>query len=364
MLYPYGNNLKLYIEGGSHDEKIEMYLEGFPSGLKIDTDALAFFMRRRAPGNDGCSTKRREADSPEFLAGIKDGATDGNTIHAVIFNNDPHSQDYEGVNDIPRPSHADYAAIMKYGSEVDLRGGGHFSGRLTAMLCVAGALCKQYLSERGVEVFAHALAVGGVRDTAFDLAAVGNKERELLCGRDFPVLDEEAGKLMKEKIINAARRGDSVGGVVECAATGLTAGLGEHMFAGVEGRISSAVFAIPAVKGIEFGLGFGSSELFGSQNNDSFFTDGKVIRTSTNNCGGILGGMTDGMPLVFRAAFKPTPSISIEQSSVSLSRMKNVRMSIRGRHDPCVVVRAVPVVEAAAAIALCDIMLDGGNRNG
>ncbi len=358
MLTPYGNNLKIYIEGGSHDEKIELFLDGFPSGMQVDEDALQSFMNRRAPGQNAFSTTRKEADKPVFLSGLTNGKTDGSRIHAVIYNSNPHSSDYSFVKETPRPSHADFCAIQKYGQDVDLRGGGHFSGRLTAMLCVAGALCKQYLQEKGIEVFAHIHSIGGIKDIPFDLCKVGKTEQKLLADRPFAVLDEQAGQKMQELILQAKADCDSVGGIVECAVTGLPVGLGEHLFAGVESRIAAAVYSVPAVKGVEFGNGFGCASLFGSQNNDPFETDGQKIYTKTNNCGGILGGMTNGMPLVFRAAFKPTPSIAKEQATVSLSKMENTTLKIKGRHDPCIVQRAVPVTEAAAAIAVCDLLLD------
>ena len=228
------------------------------------------------------------------------------------------------------------------------------------MLCVAGALCKQYLSEKGIEVFAHIYSIGGIADTPFDLCKVGAAEQAALAAADFPVLDAAQGQKMQAKILEAKANLDSVGGVIECAVTGLPVGLGEHLFAGAEGRIAAAVFSVPAVKGVEFGNGFGCASLFGSQNNDPFETDGEKIYTTTNNCGGILGGMTNGMPLVFRAAFKPTPSIAKEQQTVSLREMKNTTLAIKGRHDPCIVQRAVPVMEAAAAVAVCDMLLDRG----
>lgn len=360
MLFPYGNNIKVYIEGGSHSEKMELFIDNFPAGVAIEYDELSRFLQRRAPGSNEYSTKRKEADTPVFLSGVQQGVTNGDRIYAVIENCGANSADYACVNDVPRPSHADYAAVMKYGAGVDLRGGGHFSGRLTAMLCVAGYLCKRYLFERGIEVFAHAYSIADVCDTPFDLAEVGTRQAKQLEDSPFPVLDAAAGESMRAAIIAAGKSGDSVGGIVECAAVGLAAGLGEHMFAGVEARVSAAVFSIPAVKGIEFGAGFRSAAMTGSQNNDAFIARGNAVRTVTNNCGGVLGSMTDGMPLVFRAAFKPTPSIAVRQRSVSLSRMENVDLMIKGRHDPCIVPRAVPAVEAAAAIALCDILLDGG----
>ena len=355
----YGINLKLKIYGGSHDERIGMQLDGIPAGELVDMTALAAFMARRAPGNDPYSTKRKEPDAPVFLSGIdENGVTTGERIEAVIYNTNQHSGDYSSLADTPRPSHADYAARMKYGDKVDLRGGGHFSGRLTAPMCIAGGICLQMLERRGISIAAHISSVGNVTDESFDKVTVSKSDFDALRSHSFPTISEEAGAKMRETIEKARLDCDSVGGTVECAVIGLPVGLGEHMFYGVEGRISSIVFGIPAVKGIEFGLGFGSSALLGSQNNDPFETDGKRIYTKTNNCGGILGGMTNGMPLIFRAAIKPTPSIGKEQDSVSLSRMENVKMTVSGRHDPCIVPRSVPVFEAAAAIAIVDMMLD------
>lgn len=354
----YGLNLKLKIYGGSHDEMIGMTLEGIPKGERIDFDALRAFMARRAPGNDAYSTKRKEPDEPVFLSGFDGSVTTGETIEAVIYNKNQHSGDYSSLYDVPRPSHADFAARMKYGDKVDLRGGGHFSGRLTAPMCIAGGICLQILERKNIHVAAHIASVGNVYDQPFDAVKISKADFDRLHSHRFPTVSEEQGQKMRELIECARSDADSVGGTVECAAIGLPAGLGEHMFMGVEGRVAAIVFGIPAVKGIEFGLGFGSSALRGSENNDPFSVEGNRIVTKTNNCGGILGGMTDGMPLVFRAAMKPTPSIGKEQDSVSLSRMENVKLSIGGRHDPCVVPRAVPVFEAACALAVLDLLLD------
>ena len=354
----YGKNIKLTIYGGSHDERIGMILSGVPSGIKIDTDKLLSFMKRRAPGNNAYSTKRREPDIPVFLSGVCDGITNGEDIEAVIYNTNQHSGDYSSLTDIPRPSHADYAARVKYGKDVDLRGGGHFSGRLTAPMCIAGGICLQILEQKGIQIASHIHSIAGVCDRDFDSVSVSDEDFALLRQNSFPTIDTAAGVAMQEKIEAARLDCDSVGGVIECATIGLPVGLGEHMFDGVEGRISQIVFGIPAVKGIEFGLGFGSAQILGSQNNDQFCTDGKTVRTLTNNAGGIIGGMTDGMPLIFKVAFKPTPSIAKKQQSVSLSRMENVELEIGGRHDPCVVPRAVPVVEAACAIAIFDMLSD------
>lgn len=353
----YGAHLKLDIYGGSHDERIGMTLCGIPAGERLDLARLRELMARRAPGKNAYSTARAEADEPIFLSGLDGDVTNGDVIEAVIFNNNQRSGDYSALTDTPRPSHADYAAIMKYGSDVDLRGGGHFSGRLTAPMCIAGGICIQLLERRGVHIGAHITSIGDVCDSSFDAVHLSVNDINELHSHTFPVIDVSVGEQMVEKIEAARIDGDSVGGIVECGIIGLPAGLGEHMFRSVEGSISSMIFAIPAVKGIEFGLGFGSSRIRGSQNNDAFCTDGKTVYTRTNNCGGILGGMTDGMPVIFRTAFKPTPSIAREQDTVSLSKMENVKINIGGRHDPCVVPRAVPAVEAAAAIATLDLML-------
>ncbi len=363
MSTSYGKNINITVYGGSHDDEIGVIATGLPRGFRFDMDELSAFMKRRAPGQNAFSTKRREPDVPIFVSGVENGMLNGDTFKAIIRNTNQRSSDYNELSFVPRPSHADFAARMKYGEAVDLRGGGHFSGRLTAPLCIVGGICLQYLRSKGISIAAHLYAVGGARDKGFELSSVCDADLAILRERsDFPVLDIEAGEAMKAAIVAAREDGDSVGGIVEVAAIGIPAGLGEHMFDGIENRISSIVFGIPAVKGIEFGNGFECASLRGSQNNDSFATDGKKIYTTTNNCGGILGGITDGMPLVFRAAMKPTPSIFKEQDSVDMVSMTPVKLSIKGRHDPCVVVRAVPVFEAVTAIALCDILLDKENQ--
>lgn len=365
MATSYGQNLNISVYGGSHDWHIGVRAVGMPEGYEFDLSELRAFMARRAPGGSLLSTQRKEADAPEFMSGVTllEGGRariEGGELHAIIKNTSQRSSDYSSLEFIPRPSHADFAARAKYGEGVDLRGGGHFSGRLTAPLCIIGGICLQYLKERGIRIGAHLYSIGTVKDTPFDLAAVSDKELTLLSERsDFPVLDLLAGERMKEEIEAARLEGDSVGGIVECAAIGLPAGIGEHIFCGVENRISGIVFGIPAVKAIEFGNGFECAALRGSQNNDQFYTDGERVLTRTNNCGGILGGMTSGMPLVFRAAMKPTPSIYREQDSVDMNTMQNVKLTIKGRHDPCVVLRALPVFEAATAIAIVDMLLDG-----
>ena len=363
MSTTYGKNLKITIYGGSHDSEIGIIAEGMPKGIKIDTDALLAFMKRRAPGQNAYSTARKEPDIPVFLSGVESSVTTGDTIHAVIYNQNQRSSDYISTEFVPRPSHADFAARMKYGESVDLRGGGHFSGRLTAPMCIIGGICLQYLATRKIFIGAHLYSIADVYDTPFDLVSLDKEALLLSSASEFPVLDVSKGEKMKAAIEAARLDGDSVGGVVECGAIGLPAGLGEHMFDGVENRISGIVFGIPAVKGIEFGAGFEAARLRGSENNDPYYTDGENIFTKTNNAGGILGGMTSGMPIVFRAAMKPTPSIFNEQDSVDMITMTNKKLTIKGRHDPCVAVRAVPVFEAAAAIAITDLLLDNTMEN-
>ncbi len=359
MKNTYGNNISLSVFGGSHDVEIGMTLEGFPAGLKLNTEALYALMARRAPGSTPLGTPRREKDLPIFTEGLdENGITTGGRIRAVIRNENTRSSDYSFIYDTPRPGHADFAALKKYGNGVDLRGGGRFSGRLTAPLCIAGGICLQYLAARGIRIGAHIASVGAAKDTLFDPVSVDTALFDKIAARSLAVIDEAAGEQMAEIIKVARAAGDSVGGTVECAITGLDIGLGEHMFDGVEGRISSMLFAIPAVKGVEFGAGFAVANMLGSENNDPFITDGKTVMTETNNCGGILGGMTNGMPVLFRIAVKPTPSIAREQRTVSLKAMQNTTMKIGGRHDPCILPRVVPVVEAAAAIAVLDLLLD------
>ena len=353
MSSTYGENLKLSIFGQSHGAAIGMTLDGIPAGLPVDLERLQAFLNRRAPGQNDFSTPRREEDRPEFLSGLLDGHTCGAPIAAIIRNTNTRSGDYAVLRDCPRLGHADYTAQVKYGGFQDYAGGGHFSGRLTAPLCIAGGLCKQWLEATGIRIGAHIAAIADVQDALFDPV----HPRLDAVHEDFPVLDAAAGEKMREAVAGAKQEQDSVGGIIECAVTGLPAGLGEPMFGGVENRIAQIVYGIPAVKGVEFGMGFGAAGLRGSRNNDDFcMEDGRVV-TETNHCGGILGGITNGMPVLFRVAVKPTPSISRPQHSVSLSGGTERELIVKGRHDPCIVPRAVPVVEAAAAVALLDLLL-------
>ena len=357
MASTYGNNIKITIFGQSHGPAIGVTIEGLPAGMAIDEEALRTFMARRAPGGS-LSTPRKEADEVEFISGVYQGRTCGVPLTAVIRNTNVRPQDYSSLHLIPRPGHADFTGHVKYGGYEDPTGGGHFSGRLTAPLCIAGALCMQLLGEEGIAVGAHIAAIGQVRDRLFDPIAVNANDFTALKKHELPVLDEQQGIKMRSAIEQARAGGNSLGGVIECAAVGLPVGLGDPMMDGLESRISALVFAVPAVKGVEFGSGFAGSALWGSQNNDAFYVQDGQVRTRTNNHGGILGGISSGMPLIFRAAVKPTPSIAHEQNSVDLQAMQDATLKVTGRHDPCIVPRAVPVIEAAVAVAICDAFLE------
>ena len=353
MSSTYGENLKLSIFGQSHGAAIGMTLDGIPAGLPVDIDKLQQFLNRRAPGQNDWSSPRKEEDAPEILSGLVDGFTCGAPIAAIIRNNNTRSGDYENLKSVPRPGHADYTAQVKYGGFQDAAGGGHFSGRLTAPICIAGGMCKQWLEDMGIQIGAHIDFLGGITDSPFD-----PMEPEIrFVNRQFPVLSVTASQAMRKRIDEVREQGDSIGGEIECAITGIPAGLGEPMFGGVESRLAQILYGIPAVKCVEFGAGKQAAYLTGSRFNDPFVVESGEIKTKTNNGGGILGGITNGMPVIFRVAIKPTPSIGKIQSSVNLDTKEKIALEIKGRHDPCIVPRAVPVVEAAAAIAIYDMIL-------
>ena len=357
MSSQFGKKLKITVFGQSHGKGIGVTAEGLPSGEKIDREELMAFMSRRAPGQSNLTTARREKDEPKFLSGLENDTTCGFPLCAVIENTDTRSGDYAGLTKTPRPGHADYTALLRYGDSVDMRGGGHFSGRLTAPLCIVGGIAKQILARRGIYVGAHIKAIGGVEDESFPL----NPTKELfeaVANKSLAVIDDKAGEQMGAEIEKASAELDSVGGIVECAVIGMPAGIGSPMFDGIENRIAQAVFGIPAVKGVEFGVGFKAAEMRGSENNDAFAVkDGKIV-TETNNSGGILGGISNGMPIVVRAAFKPTPSIAKIQQTVDVNTLETTTLEIKGRHDPCIVVRAVPVLEAVVATVILDMLME------
>lgn len=331
-----GQTLTLSIFGTSHGPSIGMTLSGIPSEANINLDVLQEFMARRAPGNSPFSTSRKEPDIPEFVSGLRSESsgnsrnltTDGSEIKAIIYNRDVKSSDYSKIANTPRPGHADYTAHVKYGETEDSRGGGAFSGRMTAPLCIAGGICKQLLAERGIYINA------SIHDIH------GNAEDPL-------------SEIKKAQVLR-----DSVGGTISCTISGLEAGHGGPLFEGLEGRIAEIVYAIPAVKGIEFGAGFESTRMYGSENNDEFYYDERgTVCTRTNNCGGILGGISDGMDIEFRVAIKPTPSIARPQKTIVYDSTEEAEIEVHGRHDPCIAPRAVPCVEAAAAVVITDLVL-------
>jgi len=335
-----GKSIRFELFGASHAESVGVRAVGLPAGERVDLGELMCFLKRRAPGQSELTSPRAEPDEPIIISGLTDGVTDGRVFEAKILNINANSRDYVNNNRIPRPGHADYTAVMKYGRDFDLAGGGVFSGRMTAPLCILGGVLLQLLSRRGIKVFAHAEQIGSVLSPRYDAVS--------------PMQAEEMTPSQREELLAAKRAGDSVGGIIECAVTGLPVGLGAEQFDGLESRIAALVFGVPAVKGVDFGAGFRSAAMRGSEFNDAFEVAGGRVVTATNNCGGILGGISDGMPLIFRAAIKPTPSIAREQQSVDLETLTPQKLSTTGRHDPCIVPRAIPVVEAAAAIAIAD----------
>lgn len=357
MSCSFGEKIKITVFGQSHSECIGCVLDGVPAGEKIDAETLRLFMRRRAPGGKDISTPRKEADEVNFVSGIVDSRTVGAPICAVIANTNTKSQDYDKLKSFPRPGHADYTAFIKHAGMNDARGGGNFSGRMTAPLCAAGGILLQILEKKGIHVGAHIYSIGDIYDEKIDPLTGSMPELKSAESKDFPALSDQRAQEMRDKILAAKSDGDSVGGIIECVITGVPAGIGDPIFDGIESKISAAVFSVPAVKGVEFGAGFESTKMTGSQNNDRFVKQGEEIKTSTNNHGGILGGISSGMPIIFRAAIKPTPSIGKEQATLNLSSGKTENLIIGGRHDPCIVHRAVPVIQSAAALAIADYIL-------
>ena len=358
MASVFGNVIHLSIFGQSHSPAIGCSLDGLPAGIELDLDALQRFLDRRAPGRSDTATMRREADAPEFVAGVTDGRTDGAPLAAIIRNADTRSGDYAGLRRVPRPGHADFPARIKYRNMHDVAGGGHFSGRLTAPLCVAGGIALQALEGCGVRVAAHIANLGpeGIPDEPLNPMEADPGQLAAIASHELPCIDADAASRMREAILSARSELDSIGGVVECAAYGMPAGVGDPMFDGIENRIARIAFGIPAVKGVDFGAGFGAAYLKGSENNDAYRMVGGAVRTETNRAGGILGGITTGAPVVWQMAVKPTPSIGRVQRSVDMDEGADTELTVRGRHDPCIVPRAVPVIEAAAALASCALL--------
>lgn len=351
--------MKISIFGESHGNGIGVVMDGFPAGFDCDMDFIHRELARRAPGQSILTTSRKEADQPVVLSGMLKNRTTGAPICIMIKNTDTHSNDYDNLRVMPRPSHSDYTGKLRYGGNNDIRGGGHFSGRLTAPLVFAGALCKDFLREKhNIEIGSHICRIGEILDRSFNLTGIDRDLLSELQQQALPLLDRSKEAAIKETVDQARRELDSVGGIIECAVVGADAGLGSPMLQSVESRIASILYGVPAVKGVEFGLGFSISGKRGSEVNDCYILDGDIVKTKTNNNGGVSGGITTGMPLVVRAAIKPTPSISREQLTLNLETGREESLQIHGRHDPCIALRAPVVVESAVAVAMMDLYLE------
>ena len=381
MISTIGKHVRISVWGGSHEPAIGVDITGIPVGTEIDMDKLTAFLRRRAPGNSIFATRRKEPDIPLPLSGLEpcsihrsdavqsDTVSNGdpsgkrmivtdNTISLEIRNTDTRSADYRALRTVPRPGHADYTARLRYGDSLNMAGGGPFSARMTAPLCIAGGIAMQILERQGITIGGHIYSIADARDEPFDPTAVNAGLLNDLKTKDMAVISRSAKLEMQKRIWLAMEDRDSVGGVVEVCGLNIPAGIGGAMYDGLESTLAPLFFGIPAVKGVEFGAGFAATLLRGSQNNDAFYYEGDTVKTRTNNHGGILGGITTGMPLIARLAFKPTPSIAKEQASVDLYRKENTTLRVKGRHDPCVVTRAVPIAEAAMALGLLDCIME------
>lgn len=349
--------MRYSIFGESHGPAIGVVLEQVPPGLVLDREAISKEMARRAPGKSPLSTARKEADVPEILSGVFDGKTTGTPLCAIIHNSDHHSKDYAKTRFLARPSHGDYTGFVRYQGCNDYRGGGHFSGRLTAPLVFAGAVAKQLLAQRGITVGAHISQIGTVKDKSFADTQLTPTLFQTLSEKAFPTVDDQAGAAMQAEILQAREELDSIGGAIQCAVLGLPVGVGSpDLGCNVEGVLAQHLFAVPAVKGISFGAGFAFASMRGSAANDPFYMDGGQVKTRTNHSGGVNGGISNGMPVLFQVAIRPTPSIGQEQNTINFSTMEDAKLTIQGRHDPCIVHRAVPVIEATAALAICELL--------
>jgi len=354
----WGEYIKLSIFGESHGKGIGITVSGLPAGIELNMGEISKELKRRAPGRSPLATARQEDDAFEILSGYFQNRTTGSPICCIIWNKDQHSTDYDEIKNLLRPGHADFTAKSKYGGCNDYRGGGHFSGRLTAPLVLVGAIAKQILGKRNITTGSHILSIGDIREKNFDPVEIDNILLQEMIEKSFPVLSEEQGSKMQTRILQAKAEHDSIGGVVETAVVGLPTGLGSPFFDSVESQLAHLLFSIPAVKGVEFGAGFAITQMSGSEANDVFILEDGKVKTQTNHSGGIQGGITNGMPIIFRTAFKPTASISQGQKTVDIEKMVETEIHIRGRHDPCIVQRAVPVVEAVTAIALLDRIIE------
>lgn len=357
MSSQFGRALRVQIFGESHGACVGVTVEGFPAGFILDEEKLYAFLQRRAAKGSAIATGRVEADLPRIVSGIYQGKTTGQPVTALFDNKDTHSADYAFLPATPRPGHADYPATVKSGGFDDLRGSGHHSGRLTLPYAYAGGLAKQFLYKKGIRVYAHILRIGSLQGVALSPTEPNEEALQQAAERAVCALSLQTADAMQQEIVRIRQSGDSVGGVVECVALGVPAGLGAPFFEGVEAMAAAHMFSIPAVKGVEFGAGFAAADMCGSRYNDAYCWKEGVVQTTSNHSGGLLGGLTSGMPVLARVAFRPTPSIGLPQKTVSLLSKEEATLCVKGRHDPCVVVRAVPVVEAAMALSLCDLWL-------
>lgn len=357
----WNNRISISIFGESHGPAIGVTIDNLPPGEYIDIEELGRFMARRAPKNEG-ETSRSDRNIPQIMSGVYNDKTTGTPLCAFIQNTDTYSADYSNLSKLARPGHADYTGAVRYKGFNDVRGGGHFSGKLTAPLCFVGAVCAQILERRGIYTGAHISEIHNIKDTAFDNVKVSREDILNIRYKEFPVINDKKGSQMMADIKKAQEGNESLGGIVECAAVNVPAGIGSPIFDGIENSIAQLIFGIPAVKGLEFGAGFLSAKMVGSQHNDEFYVDthGHIL-TKTNNHGGILGGISSGMPITLKAAFKPTPSIAQTQSTIDYHDIKNEVLNTNGCHEPCIVPRAVPCVEAAVNIALLSHMIDYPN---
>ncbi len=357
-MYSAFKNIQVKIYGESHAPEIGVNLLGIPRGIRISEEEVQKLVDRRKASNNAWSTRRNEEDKVEILSGIENGVTDGNEIHARIVNTDIRSKDYESIKNMPRPSHADYSAYLKNNSPVPIPGSGKYSGRMTAALCIAGGIAKQVLEKEGIKIYAYVSSIAGIKAKGY---ADGISKENLEKSQTYSIYNiesQERANIWTDAILKVRELGDSVGGIIECVVLNMKKGVGDALFEGLEGRISQSIYAIPAVKGVEFGAGFDIANKFGSEANDQFAVENGEVTLLTNNAGGINGGISNGEPILLRVAFRPTPSISKTQQSVDLTTKEIKQINIEGRHDACIVPRAVPVVESAVALALLDAILD------
>lgn len=352
----WGSKIKLSIFGESHGNAIGITIDGLPAGFSIDMDKIMMEMSRRAPGKSSLSTPRKESDIPEILSGYFEGKTTGTPLCAIIRNSNTKSKDYSKLKDVMRPGHADYTGAVRYKGFNDYRGGGHFSGRITAPLVFAGAICKQILEVKGIIVSAHINSIGKIKDCSFLESDISDELLNSFKEKELPLINTKLEDEMRQEILSVRSSGDSIGGTIECAILGVSPGIGDPFFDSVESTLAHLMFSVPAVKGIEFGKGFDISKMRGSEANDEYYLENGNIKTKTNNNGGILGGITNGMPIIFNVAIKPTASIFKEQNTVNIVTMEETTLCIEGRHDPCIVQRALPVIEAVAAIGITELM--------